>query len=283
MGVEQVLGDVCDLPTFEHAAEGVSHLYHLAGRVSRDAEGAGSLYNLHIQGTRNALSVVERLNITHMLYMSTSGVVGVSDEPTLATEESPVAWSLIGQWPYYESKAFAEAEVWRAVERGAPIVVARPSLLVGPGDPTGAAHDDALRIISGDVRAALPGGLNLVDVRDVARFLPVLIERGERGVGYLLGGENLTVRAFMNQVATIAGVNAPSFDLPQGLFKRAEGPIKWLSQRQPLGGLSPQTLEMGARFWYLNSDRAHALGFKARGAGESLLDALRDLQSRGIF
>jgi dihydroflavonol-4-reductase len=283
MGVEQVRGDVCCREDFEAAAQGVSAIYHLAGRVSRSPEEAGAMYALHVQGTRNFVSVVERLGVERALYLSTSGVVGVSDSPSLATEESPLAWSLIRAWPYYESKAFAEEEVRRAVARGAPIRVARPSLLLGPGDPTGGSHDDILRFLSGDVRAALPGGLSFVDARDVAAFLPTLLERGEVGVGYLLGAENLSVRAFLTQLAALTGVSAPALDLPARLAERAEGPLKWLTQRKSLGGLSPQTFEMGRRFWYVSSDRARALGFSPRAGGVTLADALDDLKARGFY
>ena len=286
LGVEQALGDVCELETLKEAARGASALYHLAGRVSREEGAQGEMYTLHLKGTRNALQVIESQGLERALYMSTSGVVGVSDSPTLATEQGPFAWSLIRRWPYYESKAFAEQEVWRAVERGLPVQVARPSLLVGPGDPTGAAHGDLLKVISGAVRATLPGGLNLVDVRDVAAFLPTLINEGERGVGYLLGGENMTVRAFVSQVAALADAphaSAPDLAIPRALFKRAERPLAWLSKQPLLGGLSAQTVEMGGRFWYLDSSRAEALGFTPRAAYETLSDALRDLKSRGLY
>ena len=283
LGVEERLGDVCDLEQLSAAAEGIDALYHLAGRVTRSGEALGDMYTLHIKGTRNVIELVARLELKRALYLSTSGVVGVHERPLLATEESPYAWEHIRAWPYYESKAFAEQEVMRACERGVPFVIARPSLLVGPGDPTGGGHEDILSILSGEVRAALPGGLNFVDPRDVARFLPELMETGQRGVGYLLGGENLTVRSFVNQVSSLAGLKPPLLDIPEALMKRAEAPIKWISKQSAFGGLAPETVEMGRRFWYLDSSAAEALGFTARPAGETLIDALSDLKERGFY
>lgn len=283
LGVEERLGDVCVLPHVMSAGEGVDAVYHLAGRVTRSGEALGDMYTLHIKGTRNVISLVEQRELPRALYLSTSGVVGVHERPLLATENSDYAWRLIRGWPYYESKAYAEQEVTRACARGLPFVIARPSLLVGPGDPTGAGHEDVLSVLSGEVRAALPGGLNLVDPRDVAAFLPVLIERGEPGVGYLLGGENLTIRSFVNQIASFAGLRPPLLDLPETLMKRASAPIKWISKQKAFGGLAPETIEMGRRFWYLDSSRAEALGFEARPTGETLIDALRDLEERGFY
>ena len=283
LGVEERLGDVCDLDQVLSAGQGVDAVYHLAGRVTRSGEALGDMYTLHIKGTRNVISLVETLKIPRALYLSTSGVVGVHERPVLATEESDYAWSLIRGWPYYESKAFAEQEVTRACARGVPFIIARPSLLVGPGDPTGGGHEDVLSVLSGEVRAALPGGLSLVDPRDVARFLPTLMERGEPGVGYLLGGENLTVRAFVNQIASFAGLRPPLLDLPETLMKHAGAPIKWISKQKAFGGLAPETIEMGRRFWYIDSSQAEALGFVARPTSETIIDALRDLEDRGFY
>lgn len=283
MGVEEYLGDVCDFEEVMKASDGIDAIYHLAGRVIRSGDALGDMYTLHIKGTRNVIELVERLKISRALYLSTSGVVGVHEKPILATEKSDYAWSLIRTLPYYESKAYAEQEVLRACERGLPFVIARPSLLIGPGDPTGSGHEDVLSILSGEVRAALPGGLNLVDPRDVAQFLPILIEKGERGTGYLIGGENLTIRSFVNQISSLANINPPLFDLPEALIKHANAPIKWISRQKAFGGLAAETIEMGRRFWYLDTSLATTLGFEARPTGETLIDALNDLEQRGFY
>ena len=283
MGVEQARVDVTDRDALLEACEGADALYHLAGRVSRDPEDASSMYTLHLRGTQNFIHVVETLKLTRALYLSTSGVVGVSESEQLADEDSKIPWPLVRRWPYYESKAFAEEEVRRACERGLPIKIARPALFLGPGDPTGDSHTDVLLFLGGDIKAALPGGLCAVDARDVASFLPTLMEKGTPGVGYLLGAQNLSVRAYLNQIAQISGVKAPLLDLPRGWIDRAEGPLKWISKQKVFGGIDPLTFEMGCHFWYIDSARAIEIGFEPRPLSETLLDALRDLNDRGFY
>lgn len=275
--------DIMNLESLDEACEGADALYHLAGRVSRDPKDDGALHALHVKGTSAFLAVAERRGIKKLLYLSTSGVSGVSKSTIEANEESPYARDLIGDWAYYQSKLYAEEEVLRACRRGVPVKIARPSLLLGPGDPTGQSHEDLLLFLGGQLKAVPPGGLNAVDVRDVARFLPVLIEKGEVGVGYMLGGVNLTARAFINQIAQITDRPPPLLDVPHKAVERAMGPLKWVSSLSIFGGIDPQTFEMACHFWYIDSSRARRLGFEPRPLSETLLAALRDLKERGFY
>jgi dihydroflavonol-4-reductase len=281
--VEQFLGDVCLKDDLLKASDGIDASYHLAGHVSRDPLHSGAMFQLHLKGTQNWIDSIRHLKISNALYMSTSGVVGVSEDDQCATEANALAWDYIRQWPYYESKGMAEECVWRACKEGLPIKIARPSLFLGPGDPTGGSHDDVLTFLGGGVKAALPGGLSAVDVRDVAQFLPLLMEKGKPGVGYLLGGRNLTIRTFLNQLAQISGVTAPLLDLPFDLTNKAPGILKWISKQSMFGGIDPKTFEMGCHFWYVDSTLAQSLGFTPRPLSETLVDALNDLETRGFW
>ena len=281
--IEHVAVDVLNFDELSQACEGADAIYHLAGRVSRDPVDDGALHALHVKGTQSFLRVVEAHEIKRALYLSTSGVVAVSEDPRLFTEDDSYARDVIGDWGYYQSKLYAEEEVLRACDRGLPIKIARPSLLLGPADPTGQSHEDLLLFLGGQLKAVPPGGVNAVDVRDVAAFLPILIDQGEVGLGYLLGGDSLTTRAFINQVAQITDRTSPLFDLPTSLTSRAMGPLKWISKSSLGGGIDPQTFEMACHYWYVDSSRASELGFSARPLSSTLLDALRDLKERGFY
>lgn len=275
--------NILEVESLREACQDATALYHLAGRVSRDPKNSGLLYDIHVKGTNAFLTVAEESEASQLVYLSTSGVVAVSKSPTLADEHTPYARDLIANWGYYQSKLYAEEEVLRACERGLPIKIARPSLLLGPGDPTGQSHEDLLLFLGGQLKAVPPGGLNAVDVRDVAQFLPILAEHGEVGVGYMLGGHNLKARAFINQIAQITDRAPPLLDMPEKAVKRAMTPLKWISSIPLFGGIDPQTFEMACHYWYINSTRAQELGLQNRPLSETLLAALRDLKSRGFY
>jgi dihydroflavonol-4-reductase len=57
-------------------------------------------------------------------------------------------------------------------------------------------------------------GLNVVDVRDVAEGHVLAYERGRTGERYILGNQNLTLRALLDRLAELTGLPAPRLRLP---------------------------------------------------------------------
>ena len=105
----------------------------------------------------------------------------------------------------------------------ADAVVVNPTTPVGEGDrrptPTG-------RMIAGVARGRLPGyvgttGLNVVDVRDVARGHALALEHGEPGQRYLLGGVDLGLEDLFAVVARLAGRPRPRLRVPYAVAEMA--------------------------------------------------------------
>ena len=125
--------------------------------------------------------------------------------------------------------------------------MARPTLLLGPGDHTGSSTGDVAKFLSGEVKAALPGGISFVDARDVADVLPRLMERGEPGVGYLLGAVNYTIRDFCGlQLGEWS--SGPRVDSPQTSRFRMGGVLKKVSGLSAFGGLASRPSRWDAIF-----------------------------------
>ena len=64
-------------------------------------------------------------------------------------------------------------------------------------------------------------GLNLVDVRDVARGHALALEHGASGERYLLGGVDLTLEDVFAAIARLAGVQRPRLRVPYAVAKMA--------------------------------------------------------------
>src|SRR6185295_15214796 len=69
-----------------------------------------------------------------------------------------------------------------------------------------------------------PGKNNFADVRDVARGMLLVWEKGRRGERYILGGENLTYREAFERIASVAGVRPPRWQVP----RQAAMALGWL-------------------------------------------------------
>jgi dihydroflavonol-4-reductase len=66
----------------------------------------------------------------------------------------------------------------------------------------------------GKRREYLDAELNLIDVRDVASGMIAAMERGQAGRRYLLGSENLSIRAVFQILARLSGLPEPRWKVP---------------------------------------------------------------------
>src|SRR5512142_426002 len=101
----------------------------------------------------------------------------------------------------------------------------------------------------GRFRASLRGaGLNLVDVRDVARGHLLALERGRAGERYLLGGVDLPLRELFEAVADLAGVARPcAAREPQRGAPRARAGVVLVGEGRARARLQPRPRLAGAR------------------------------------
>jgi dihydroflavonol-4-reductase len=81
-------------------------------------------------------------------------------------------------------------------------------------------------MIANVVRGRMPAyvgttGLNLVDVRDVARGHALALEHGEPGERYLLGGVDLSLGDLFAAVARLAGRRRPRLRVPYAVAEMA--------------------------------------------------------------
>jgi dihydroflavonol-4-reductase len=132
-----------------------------------------------------------------------------------ATEaDGPPGWELAV--PYKRTKLDAERLVLAAAAHGLDALCVNPTTPVGEGDTAPTPTGRMVRgVASGRYRATLrSGGLNLVDVRDVARGHVLALERGRSGERYLLGGVNLTLAEVFARIARAAGRRPPRLELP---------------------------------------------------------------------
>jgi dihydroflavonol-4-reductase len=283
----EVSGNVLDGASVERAARGCEAIFHCAGKVSRDPKDAELLHRIHVEGTKITLDAARAAGIKRAIVASTSGVVAVSKKPKpIPDERSLPPMELIGSWPYYRTKLFAEMA---AFERNAPdftVVCVNPSLLLGPGDILGSSTGDVVDFLEKRIPAIPGGGMSFVDARDAARGLVLALEHGKPGERYLLAAQNLTMRAFCEKLSRISGVPMPVMQMPKspafGIIGAtlAEKIAKRLNT-EPL--VDKVSAEMAQYFWYADSTKARTeLGWEPRDPMDTLADTVEDLRSRGV-
>lgn len=285
MGVEVIEGSLDNPDDIARAIDGVTQVYHLAGKVERDRTRAHEMYAIHVDATRRlfrALSDQVKAGgpaLQKIVYASSSGTVGVGKNADfLATDASPMAERIVGDWPYYLSKIYAERVCQHFIEHyDLPIVLMRPTLLLGPGDHTQSSTGDVVQFLQKKIPATMPGGISFVDVRDTADAFITAMERGTPGQTYLLGAANILLSDFFQRLEDISGVSAPKLPIPG---KAATAGARFFDHALRAIGKTPEvdpaSVEMAQYFWYINSSQAEKdLGFSPRPANETLRDTVR--------
>jgi dihydroflavonol-4-reductase len=207
--------ELLDRPALERAVEGCEAVVHVAALYSYDAS-PEEIERVNVAGTRNVLDASARKGARHVLFTSTAGTCGPVFGRPATEEDEPPSWEL--SVPYKRTKLAAEI-----LAREAGAVVVNPTTPVGPGDrkptPTGRM---IARVATGRIQGFVPTtGLNLVDVRDVARGHALALEHGEPGERYILGGANLPLEEIFAAIADLAARRRPRIQVPYALARAA--------------------------------------------------------------
>src|SRR6266436_1363607 len=220
LGVDTIEGSVTNDEDVARAVEGVSEIYHLAGKVSREKDESREMYKLHVDGTRLLCDAARKAGVKTIVLASSSGTIAVTEKGDVVPDERyPPPLDIIARWPYYASKAYQEmAALERFNGKGHRLVIMNPSLLLGPGDDRLSSTKVVLDFMARKISAVPNGGLNFVDVRDAAMAFRVAMKKGRHGERYLLGAANWTFSKFFGRLERLTKISAPRLALPAKLM-----------------------------------------------------------------
>ena len=258
--------DLLDPEGLARAVEGCEAVLHVAAIYSYDAP-AELMERVNVEGTRALLEAAARAGVRRFVHCSTAGTCGPVPGREATEADAPADWEL--EVPYKRTKLAAEQ-----LALAAKAVVVNPTTPVGEGDrkptPTG-------RMIAGVATGRIPGyvattGLNVVDVRDVARGHALALERGEPGERYLLGGVNLALADLFAAVARLAGRPRPRLRVPYSLADVAGR----------LGFANRDEVRLARLPMYFSSEKAHSrLGYEPGAVEPALARAVAEALTKG--
>jgi dihydroflavonol-4-reductase len=124
--------------------------------------------------------------------------------------------------------------------------------------------------------AFIETGLNFVHVDDVAAGHLAALQRGRIGERYILGGENLTLRRLLADIAEIVGRRPPRVQLPRTAiypFAFAAELVARFTGREPFA--SVDGLRLSRYTMHFNDAKARReLGYSSRPYREALREAI---------
>jgi dihydroflavonol-4-reductase len=169
LDIEVVKGDICDLDSLLGAFEGAEVVYHLAARIAISNEPWSLLEAVNVSGTRNVVEACLSCGVRRLVHFSSIHTM-IDRAGDIPVDESNPLVESRHYPPYDRSKAAAEREVRRGIERGLDAIIISPTAIIGPHDYKPSHFGEALlRLANGRLPALVAGGFDWVDVRDVVQ------------------------------------------------------------------------------------------------------------------
>ena len=214
--VEKVYGDIRDVDSMRSALKGCDTLFLTAAYFAHWAPNPKLLYEVNVGGTKASLQAALEADIEKVVYTSTNNAIAASG-PMPATEEK--AFNYWESKDHYSmSKYIAENEARMFISKGLQLVIVNPTLVIGINDikptPSGQMIID---VVKKKMPGYIDGGINIIDVEDVAQGHILAVTKGKVGDRYLLGNRNVTVYEYLKLIADIDGVKPPAIKLPYKL------------------------------------------------------------------
>ena len=226
--VEVARGDAADPEAVGAALEGIDAVYHLAR--AGDAKTWDDFLRRDVRVTERLAEACLERGVRRLIYTGTIDSYYAGAGAGTITEATPTDPRIAGRNPYARAKAASEAILMALHrERGLPVVILRPGVVVGRGGSplhwgVGMwAHDSVCRTWG-------PGtaGLPLVLVEDVAAALVRALEvEGIEGESFnLVGPQVVSAREYLAELERHAGLELQKRATPPWRFYAA-GLARW--------------------------------------------------------
>ena len=233
LDAEEVNADIINLDEMRKAMDGCTHLYHVAGLYRTWMRDYQMLHRINVEGTRNVLQAAREAGIKKAVHTSSIAALGIRMDGKPSDEQTSYNLHHL-RLPYELSKYESEQVALEFSKKGLDLVIVRPALVMGEGDiyPTPSGKI-VLDILKGKIPSYFDGGIEVVDVEDVAAGHILAMEKGRPGESYNLGCQDnfTTMKNLFALIARAGGVRAPFIQVPQSFALAYAHMLTFISDR----------------------------------------------------
>jgi len=279
--VQYVQGSVLDSELLDAALKDVEEVYHLAGLPGMWIERKDDFHAVNAQGTAVVIAAARKRGVSRLLHCSTESILfrpsctasALCEDTGLTLEQMPGV--------YTHSKMLAEQHALHAAACGFPVVIANPTMPIGPHNGSLTPPTLMLRyFLSQRVQIYLDFIMNLVDVRDVGAGLMLAMERGQAGQRYILGGENISLKKLLAIIGVISGRKAVRVPIPAVVAQTTAAMLEFIADhvtnKPPAATL--EGVRIALRSQALSIDKARReLGYAPRPIAAALEESIQSV------
>ena len=280
-------GDIADPAAVEQALSGCDAVIHTAAFVSTSGKDREQVFRTNVEGTRLVMGQAAAMGLRRIIHVSSTAAIYTPGAKSLTGHEEPASSTT----SYGQSKAEAERHVRqlqtqlsarRQSDSDPAVSIVYPSSIVGPLDPGLSEPHDGIRIFLQRTGVLTSSGLQIIDVRDIADAMVLLLNANQPAERLPLGGHFLPWGELIHQLEVLTGRRLRRLPVPGQLLRIVGRLVDVYSSVS--GHATPINTE-GMRYatqWIpTDSSAAEALGLRFRPSEVTLRDALISLTASG--
>jgi nucleoside-diphosphate-sugar epimerase len=277
-GLQLASGDVTRRDSMRFGMRGADVVFHVAAwyTVGVGANARERMRRVNVEGARQTLELAAELGVPKIVHTSTVGVYGNTRGQLV--DETYKADGINFESEYERTKYLAHYEVAVPMQqRGAPVVIACPGLIYGPGDAS--LWGRVLRLYARRRLPVMIGPDNAVTwahVGDIAAGHRLAAEKGRPGETYIVAGPALTYQEFFKACERATGLPAPFLWLPSGLARLMSQVLRGVTP-----GLAELMQNLAGVSYLARADKAkRELGWSPRSVEEGVPETIEWLKEK---
>jgi dihydroflavonol-4-reductase len=255
--VQWVEGDILDLPLLESILRGhaIDWIYHCAAVVSFDPRNREEMYDVNVNGTANIVNTALDIGIEKMVYVSSIAAIGREANQQHVSEANKWQRSPLNSH-YAISKFQAEQEVWRGIAEGLNAAIVNPSVIMG-GQYWHQGTGKLFEQVWNGLRFYTEGVTGFVDVRDVVRYMVLLMQSDIDNQRFILNSENVYYKSIFEKIAFYLNKKPATIKVTP-LLSAIAWRLEWLKSKltgkYPL--ITKETARAAASVYYYDNSKS---------------------------
>jgi dihydroflavonol-4-reductase len=204
------------------AFSGVDTVIHTAAMIDIKRGNLDAMNEVNVNGTSNVITACKKAGVRRLVYISSIEAFDLKAKRRPIREDFGfAAGNAIME--YGNTKADASRLVASAGLAGElETVMICPTGIIGPWDfKSGLFTSMIKRFLAGRIPAAIPGGFDFVDVRDVAGAVLAAADKGHSGEAYITSGTYLRIDDLFSRIEKVSGSYHHRLKLPLWLAQVA--------------------------------------------------------------
>lgn len=210
--VRVLVGDIRSEPDVATLLSDVDAVLHAAGVVGTDERRVQLMWDINAYATERILRRAVDIGLDPVVSVSSYSALFPPTNGVISAE-TPTAH---GRSSYAKTKGYADAVARELQNAGAPVVVTYPSSVVGApfGTAVGVTERGWAPIVRRAVAPSVRGGMQMIDVRDVAQVHERVMRPGQGPRRYVCGGILLTFDEMIDALEVGLGRRIRRFPVP---------------------------------------------------------------------